>query len=177
MRQQGMQGFAAVILIVALVAPHAARADFVFVEEPPAPPPEPAVQAAPAAPAVQQSVIAQRVTPSLAAQPAETMAVPVEPIGAAIPTIPSAQNLFEARAGDTVRGMFERWCADAGWNLIWKANFDFPVQADHLFTEPEVTGAIHATLRSFAERTPGRRLIARAYAGNRVIVVTAGGAP
>ena len=76
---------------------------------------------------------------------------------------------WEAKIGDTLRGLLMQWGEKAGWTVIWKLDRDYHLEAGVIFrgTFTEVSGAL---IRSFARATPAP--IGTFYKGNRVLVIS-----
>ena len=76
---------------------------------------------------------------------------------------------WEAKIGDTLRGLLTRWGEKSGWTVIWKLDRDYHLEAGVIFrgTFTEVSGAL---IRSFARATPAP--IGTFYKGNRVLVIS-----
>lgn len=76
---------------------------------------------------------------------------------------------WEAKIGDTLRGLLMQWGGKAGWTVIWKLDRDYHLEAGVIFrgTFTEVSGAL---IRSFARATPAP--IGTFYKGNRVLVIS-----
>ena len=76
---------------------------------------------------------------------------------------------WEAKTGDTLRGLLMQWGEKTGWTVIWKLDRDYHLEAGVIFrgTFTEVSGAL---IRSFARATPAP--IGTFYKGNRVLVIS-----
>lgn len=76
---------------------------------------------------------------------------------------------WEAKIGDTLRGLLTQWGEKSGWTVIWKLDRDYHLEAGVIFrgTFTEVSGAL---IRSFARATPAP--IGTFYKGNRVLVIS-----
>ena len=77
---------------------------------------------------------------------------------------------WEARPGDTLRGLLTRWGEQSGWTVIWSLERDYHLEAGVVFRGRfvDVAGAI---VRVFARATPAP--IGTFYQGNRVLVINA----
>ena len=75
---------------------------------------------------------------------------------------------WEAKAGNTLRGLLMEWGNRAGWTVVWKLDRDYNLEAGVTFrgTFTEVSGAL---IRSFARATPAP--IGTFHQGNRVLVI------
>lgn len=76
---------------------------------------------------------------------------------------------WEAKIGDTLRGLLMQWGEKSGWTVIWKLDRDYHLEAGVIFrgTFTEVSSAL---IRSFARATPAP--IGTFYKGNRVLVIS-----
>jgi hypothetical protein len=83
-----------------------------------------------------------------------------------------APGLFDVRAGETVKAAFVRWAEASGWTVLWEADFDYAIQAPHTLAATSFTQAVEQVVRGFGRQATGRRLSARAYSGNQVLVIS-----
>lgn len=146
------------------------------IEPKPAEPTEPVTQEQPAEPA--QETIVQPKTVQL--QTVETKTIEIEEETQTTITTKDTSLLsktaygekchdWEAKAGDTLRGLLMQWADKSGWTVIWKLDRDYHLEAGVIFrgTFTEVSGAL---IRSFARATPAP--IGTFYKGNRVLVIS-----
>lgn len=75
---------------------------------------------------------------------------------------------WEAVEGDTLRDLLTKWCAMAGWKLLWQTNRNYTLSAGVMF-KGKFADVSSALIRAFARARPAP--IATFYKGNRVIVV------
>ena len=80
----------------------------------------------------------------------------------------NSEQDWEAKAGDTLRGLLMNWGSRSGWTVVWKLDRDYHLEAGVTFrgTFTEVAGAL---IRSFARATPAP--IGTFHQGNRVLVI------
>lgn len=127
----------------------------------------PAPVAPPAAPKV-HSVVGVAPAPLDDAPPPEVLIAGLR--GDTLAAINADVTGWELRAGDTLRRNLDRWSRDAAYQLVWRSEVDYPVDAGIVF--PEGTSfeeAVRQTIRSFWVRsTPLKATIYK----NRVIVIT-----
>lgn len=150
---------------------------------------------APLAPVVMESspvVVAPVVPESAAPVPAETPIVIGEaaaPVVVAPPAagpvvgrlvnvqvMPSAEETWEAAKGHGLRDVLEAWCRRANVELLWSAEYDYPVQATVVFTG-SFEDAVRSLLGGFAAAKPQPvgRLHNNPAANQRLLVIEARG--
>ncbi len=77
---------------------------------------------------------------------------------------------WEAKEGDTMRGLLRQWGEASGWTVVWKIDRDYHLEAGVVF-RGKFTEVAAAFIRSFARATPAP--IGTFYKGNRVLVISA----
>lgn len=78
-------------------------------------------------------------------------------------------QIWELNSADkTVRIGLSRWATKAGWQLIWKANYDMPVEAS-VIIPGTFEFAVNEVCR--ASQYTGKQLIAEMHDKNKVIVI------
>lgn len=179
--------YALFILLLSVIS--SARADFVFIEEE-SPAPSKASSEVPVPGVAGGSEVSGRggahplhgddraagdihLGPShKGSAPGSAMLTQAAPTGVAVvPSVPTHRAAFDVRAGETVRGAFERWTSQAGWTLRWQADFDIVIEADHLYASDELTEVVPEVLAAFRVSSGRKRLVGSAHRGNRVIVI------
>lgn len=85
--------------------------------------------------------------------------------------IPDPQWLV-TRNDMTVRGVLERWSAQAGWQLVWELSVDYPIEA-----EASITSQFELAVETLTKSLQGAEVPPKAiiYRGNRVLRVVARG--
>ena len=80
----------------------------------------------------------------------------------------NSEQDWNAKAGDTLRGLLMEWGNRSGWTVVWKLDRDYHLEAGVTFrgTFTEVAGAL---IRSFARATPPP--IGTFHQGNHVLVI------
>lgn len=80
-----------------------------------------------------------------------------------------SDKVWELNSADkTVRVGLSRWATKAGWQLIWKANYDMPVEAS-VSIPGTFEFAVNEVCR--ASQYTGKQLIAEMHDKNKVIVI------
>lgn len=142
------------------------------IEETPAPPAESVASAPVPVDVVRKSEAVLGPTPALPvvtglrATPSklETTAASAAPPAVVVPA-----RTYQLTAGETVRAALLRWCTDEGWTLVWKSDYDYPIEAKTTF--PAGTGfkdAVRQVLSSY--RGQEHALEGRAYS-NQVLEI------
>jgi hypothetical protein len=114
----------------------------------------------------------------MAAPLATTPMMPVATGGQLVmPELPTARTeTWVAERGRSLRDVVGEWCQRANVELVWSAEYDYPLQASLTFNgtfEEAVRGAIAAFTR--ARPQPFGKLHTNSAAGQRVLVVEARG--
>lgn len=80
------------------------------------------------------------------------------------------KTVWTARAGSTLRESIQAWSTQAGWQLVWGADFDYPIVASLSF-EGTFTDALIGMFRSYEQAE--KPLLVDVHQPQRVIYVTA----
>ena len=79
-------------------------------------------------------------------------------------------GVWEMKISDkTVKKTFQRWAKDAGWQLIWNANVDYPISAG-MSIEGDFDYAVNEVCR--ASQYTDNKIIGEFHPKNKVIVIT-----
>lgn len=79
-------------------------------------------------------------------------------------------GIWEMKTSDkTVKKTFQRWAKDAGWQLIWNANVDYPISAG-MSIEGDFDYAVNEVCR--ASQYTNNKIIGEFHPKNKVIVIT-----
>jgi epoxyqueuosine reductase QueG len=74
--------------------------------------------------------------------------------------------------GKTLRKNFDAWAKEAGWKIVWKSEYTFPVKARYMAGRTFL-GAVRRSIRIF-NASSGSWLRVKAFAGNHVLLVEDG---
>ena len=116
----------------------------------------------------------QNVTPVVAVKVVESSTVvktPTSPLISSNTIIPNKNyGVWEMKISDkTVKKTFQRWAKDAGWQLIWNANIDYPISAG-MSIEGDFDYAVDEVCR--ASQFTDNKIIGEFHPKNKVIVIT-----
>jgi hypothetical protein len=88
------------------------------------------------------------------------------------PTVETgSRRAWEARAGETLRVLLEDWAAEAGWQVIWNTDREYPIRAGASFTG-DFRHAARAAVRGFRTAAPPPKITF--YRNNVAVIVTQG---
>lgn len=177
----------AIAPVPASVTTNAARADkpaIIIASAPPAPPaavvppktvskPAPALKPAQVAATTQVPTVAP--TKVFAAPPAKPVVTVVAPMSPPIKLAPIIKPLeqWQISPGDaTLRKALSKWAARAGWQLVWEASVDVPINVNATF-EGDFRTAVKRLFQSLSAADVN--LSGMLYAGNKVLRVTESG--
>lgn len=145
---------------------------------PPAVAPLPASRADPiASPSASASpAVDQAQEPSPVATPSSAPpAVDVKPSAGqaeaevAVELAVSARPSFVLKRGESLRENLARWCRDEGWTLVWRSDFDYPIQVNVDFPSTATfRSAVRDVLKAYWSK--GHALEGRTYK-NRVLEI------
>ncbi|MBI1273821.1 MAG: hypothetical protein GC131_07035 [Alphaproteobacteria bacterium] len=115
--------------------------------------------------------------PAMPAAPAQTGMMRGGVGQVVVPQLPSdIAATWTAERGKSLHDVIEEWCRRDGVELVWSAEYDYPLQASLSFTgtfEDALRGALGAFAR--VKPQPFGRLHSNSDAGQRVLVVEARG--
>lgn len=118
--------------------------------------PPPAATPSSAPPAIDVKPFAGRTEAEVAVSPPVELAV-------------SAPPLFVLRRGESLRENLARWCRDEGWTLVWRSDFDYPIQVNVDFPSTATfRSAVRDVLKAYWSK--GHALEGRTYK-NRVLEI------
>lgn len=177
----------AIAPVQASLTTNAARADkpaIITASAPPAPPtavvppktvskPAPALKPAQVAATTQVPTVAP--TKVFAAPPAKPVVTVVAPVSPPIKLAPIIKPLeqWQISPGDaTLRKALSKWAARAGWQLVWEASVDVPINVNATF-EGDFRTAVKRLFQSLSAADVN--LSGMLYAGNKVLRVTESG--
>lgn len=89
--------------------------------------------------------------PAIAPMPVATQTVMMEP--APESAVGPIVDRWSADAGQTLRAVLEAWCQKAGVQLVWQAEYDYPLQASYATTST-FEDAVRNLLLGFQEAQP-----------------------
>jgi hypothetical protein len=113
--------------------------------------------------------------PNGVAEPAAPLPSPTggaaapKPDAAAVET--GSRRAWQARPGETLHRLLEDWAADAGWQLVWNTDREYPIRAAAAFTG-DVKYAARAAVRGFRTAVPAPKITF--YRNNVAVIVTQG---
>lgn len=99
----------------------------------------------------------------IAPMPSPTILAPAE----TAPATPDGMG-WSARSGRTLHALLTEWSARAGWTLIWRSAYDYPLEASANFPG-DFAQAATMLVSGFAEASPPPR--AKLFRDNRVLVI------
>lgn len=136
----------------------------------------PAAQTQSISTSTQQTVAVKEVESNTVSTPTApiiktTVATPTTPIISETKVQPNKDfGVWEMKLSDkTVKKTFQRWAKEAGWQLIWNANVDFPISAE-MQIEGDFDYAINEVCR--ASQYTNDKIIGEFHPKNKVIVIT-----
>lgn len=88
--------------------------------------------------------------------------------GAAIAVEASSFNSWMASAGKDLREVLASWAEEAGWSVVWRSDYSYPLHASAVF-DGQFTDAARRLLENFAKARPP--IQATFYQGNRVLLI------
>lgn len=135
--------------------------------------PAPALKTAQVAATTQVPTVAP--TKVLAAPPAKPVVTVVAPVSPPIKLAPIIKPLeqWQISPGDaTLRKALSKWAARAGWQLVWEASVDVPINVNATF-EGDFRTAVKRLFQSLSAADVN--LSGMLYAGNKVLRVTESG--
>lgn len=96
---------------------------------------------------------------------------PVTPIISTVKTTPDKNSgTWDMKVSDkTVKKTMQRWATQAGWQLIWNANVDFPISA-----EMKIDGTFDYAVNEIcrASQFTDNKIIGEFHPKNKVLVIT-----
>lgn len=147
--------------------------------------PEPVMPAAVVEP-IKESVVSPNIDPVTLTAPEPVVVAPeaVPTVGKVVmppatlepPLLPGLSDVWQAEAGEQLRGVIKRWCARAKVELVWSSEYDYPIQAG-----VSLTGSFEEAVRNLlsgfvdAKPQPFARLHDNPAAGQRTLVVQSRG--
>ncbi len=146
----------------------------VIVVPTPTPQPKPVIQATPVAkPAVNVTslIVASESQPTNKVASNPVVSTPTSPV---IKTSISMPNKEEGQwkmdvADGTVKKTLQKWAKQAGWQIIWSANVDFPIQAS-MVVDGQFDYAVNEVCR--ASQFTGIQLLGEFHPKNKVVVIS-----
>ncbi len=79
-------------------------------------------------------------------------------------------NWWQVYAGQTLQSTLAKWGARAGWRVVWKSSYEYPIEANAVFIG-DFPKAVGRVLASFEKK---RSAIHAVFYKNRVVVIEAG---
>lgn len=146
----------------------------VIVVPTPTPQPKPVIQATPVAkPAVNVTslIVASESQPTNKVASNPVVSTPTSPV---IKTSIFMPNKEEGQwkmdvADGTVKKTLQKWAKQAGWQIIWSANVDFPIQAS-MVVDGQFDYAVNEVCR--ASQFTGIQLLGEFHPKNKVVVIS-----
>lgn len=135
----------------------------------PVPAPKPALGAATAQ---VPTVAPPKVFAATPAKPVVTVVAPVSPPIKLAPIIKPPEQWQISPADATLRKALSKWAARAGWQLVWEASVDVPINVNATF-EGDFRTAVKRLFQSLSASDVN--LSGMLYAGNKVLRVTESG--